>query len=83
MVIVLYMETAVKPVKVSNNYYTYRGVLIRKSQKLGFVAVGHPQSGPWFNVGMGTLAHCVNEINEMISNGWTVEKKNLYFPKAK
>jgi hypothetical protein len=77
VVIVIYMETTSKPQQIRKGYYIYRGVLIRKSERLGFVAIGRPLNGPWFNVGMGTLKNCVNDIDNFINDGWTIVKRDL------
>lgn len=73
------MNTA-KPIKIKSGHYSYRGITIRKSSKLGFVFVIH-HANPncsWYYGGIGTLANAVSEIDDRLASGdFIINKCNM------
>ena len=75
------MDTIYKAEKIRAGHYRYRGVLIYKHSRLGFVFTVHPLRSGWYYGGMRTLAFAIelvdsylNEDNRVVKCGgiWTV-----------
>jgi hypothetical protein len=65
------MNTNTKPIKLKTGRYSYRGIIIHKSTRLGFVFTiqhGNPNC-TWYYGGIGTLANAIAEIDERIASG--------------
>lgn len=57
-----------KPVKIKAGRYTYKGVVIMKMTRLGFVYTIHSATG-WHYGGLRTLAVATAEIDAQIAAG--------------
>jgi hypothetical protein len=72
------METEHKPIKIKAGRYSYRGLTIRKSQKLGFVYTIHSATG-WRHGGLHTLARAITEIdNQLASGDYEIRRASMY-----
>jgi hypothetical protein len=78
MIVFMKNTATTELVKVKAGRYIYRGVNIRKSEKYGFIAVNKPESGPWHNLGHGTLSRCMAEIDAKLDNGHVAFRGYVY-----
>jgi hypothetical protein len=68
----IHTATRIKP-----GYYNYRGVTINKLTTTGFCATVQTMTG-WHWAGRSTLKSCIQEIDNLIDEGFVVYKNRLY-----
>ena len=61
--------TTHKPVKHSAGVYTYRGVKIKKHNRLGFTFITYCQGGGWYYGSIGTLTAATTEVDKALESG--------------